>query len=202
MKKIKEFVKKIFSKKIYIAITVVLILSIILGITFVAEKIQGEKLDTTYIVGRLQKSSELITAKINYTGFSRYEDDGIKIINKTSFLVTYEAVASTGIDVEEINVTSNDITKEVIVTIPKAKIFDVKIKPDSIKYYDEKFSIFNIDKKEEANKAQAEAEKTAKEEILKMGVLEMADNQAQALITGLIEDLIPEEYELIFNTKE
>jgi len=202
MKKIKEFVKKIYENKIYRIVCLGIIAILAVGITLIVIKSNDEKVDTTYLIATLERASELTTAKINYKGITTYESSGIAIINKTGFVMEYQATARTGIDVNEVEIKANDITKEVIVTIPRAKILDVKVAADSIKYYDEKFSIFNIDKKEEANKAQAQAEKIAKEEIQKMGVLELADNQSETLIKGLIQELIPEEYKLVFKIKE
>ena len=202
MKKIKEFVKKIYENKIYRIVCLGIIAILAIGITLIVIKSNDDKVDTTYLIATLEKASELTTAKINYKGITRYESSGIAIINKTGFVMEYQATARTGIDVNEVEIKANDITKEVIVTIPRAKILDVKVAADSIKYYDEKFSIFNIDKKEEANKAQAQAEKIAKEEIQKMGVLELADNQSETLIKGLIQELIPDEYKLVFKIKE
>ena len=202
MKKIKEFVKKIYENKIYRIVCLGIIAILVIGITLIVIKSNDDKVDTTYLIATLEKASELTTAKINYKGITRYESSGIAIINKTGFVMEYQATARTGIDVNEVEIKANDITKEVIVTIPRAKILDVKVAADSIKYYDEKFSIFNIDKKEEANKAQAQAEKIAKEEIQKMGVLELADNQSETLIKGLIQELIPDEYKLVFKIKE
>jgi hypothetical protein len=67
---------------------------------------------------------------------------------------------------------------------------------NKIKYFDEKFSLFNVDAKEDANKANALAEEEAKKELAGMGILEMANEQAEALIKGLIQDVVPKNYEI------
>ena len=127
---------------------------------------------------------------------SEYKDSGITFINKSDFIMVYEATARAGIDVKEIGVDADDINHIVWITIPKAKIQDVKVNMDSIKYFDEKFALLNVDYKEDANKATSMAEKEAFKEIEEMGVLEMADEQAEALITGLIQDVVPKNYEI------
>ena len=53
-----------------------------------------------------------------------------------------------------------------------------------------------LNSKEDANKAQALAEENAKEELAKMGILKMADNQAESLIKGIIQDSIPNDYKI------
>lgn len=157
---------------------------------------KNEKIDNTYIIALLEKSSELTTAKLHYTGMSEFEDDGITFLNRSDFIMVYEATARAGIDVTEIEVVVDNFNNIVWLTIPDAKILDVKVDMDSIKYFDEKFSLFNFDSKEDANKANALAEEKAIEELESMGILEMANTQAEALIKGLIQDVIPEEYEI------
>ena len=52
-----------------------------------------------------------------------------------------------------------------------------------------------INEKEDNNKAIALAEEAAKEEIKNIGVLEMADGQAETLIKGILEDAVPKNYD-------
>ena len=99
-------------------------------------------------------------------------------------------------------VQANDTLKKVTIRIPKAKILDVKVDQKNIKYYDKKFSLFNFDSLEDANKAVAKAETEAMKDIAKLGVLEMADNQAETLIRGLVEPLVPDEYEIVVEVLE
>lgn len=190
---VKRKIKKFFKNKI---VRIVALALIVLVIIFLITYNPKEDLDTTYIIAKLEKASELTTAKLTYNGFSKYTDNGITIINKADFLMVYTATARAGIDIKEVKVTSNNITKTVLISIPKAKILEVKVDPKSIKYYDEKFALFNFDAKEDANKAQAMAEDKAKEDLKSMGILEMADSQSEALIKGIIQDLIPQGYKL------
>lgn len=157
---------------------------------------KSAKVDTTYLISKLEKSSELTTAKLTYTGFSEYKDKGIKILNRSDFLMVYTATARFGIDLKEVKIDSNDATKTINIIIPKAEIIEVKVEPKSIKYYDEDFSLFNFNSKDDANEAQDLAEKAAKKDINKMGVLEMADAQSETLIKGLLQDVIPEGYKI------
>ena len=195
LKKTIEKIKKVTKDNFRRTISIVVIV-IIIFILFLCLYNKNQKLDTTYIISVLEKSSELTTAKINYTGMSEFEDDGIGFINRSDFIMIYEATARAGIDVKEIEVDVDNISHTVWLTIPNAKILDVKVDMDSIKYFDEKFSLFNFDSKEDANKANALAEEKAMEELEGMGILEMANTQAEALIKGLIQDAIPENYEI------
>ena len=192
----KEIVKKMFKSKVgtivglsVIGLTIVLV---IMAINYNDK----EKVDTEYLFTKLTKASELTTAKLEYTGFSEYKDKGIAIINKSDFLMVYTANARAGIDVKEVKITSDDLSKVIWITIPKAKILSVNVDPKNIKYYDEKFSLFNFNQKEDSDRAQALAEEEAKKELAKMGILKMADEQAETLIKGLLIDAIPKGYEI------
>ena len=190
VKELLESFKKF--KKIIIPIIIV----VIIGIVYFGFYNKNAEIDNTYIITQLQNASELTTTKLKYTGMSEFEDTGVSFINKSNFIMVYEANARAGIDVKEIKVDVDNISHVVWLTIPKAKILDVKVDMNSIKYFDEKFALFNVDYKEDANKANALAEEKAIEELENMGILEMADNQAEALIKGLIQDVVPQNYEI------
>ena len=196
MKKVIEFIKNILKSKMGRIIIIFILLLVVLGIVFLCTYNKKPKLSNDYIITTLEKASELTTAKLNYTGLAEYEDTGIGFINKSNFKMVYKATARAGIDVEKIKVDVNDALEVVTLTIPKATILDVKVNSNDIKYYDEKFSLFNFDSKEDANKAVALAEENAKVELSNMGVLEMADTQAEALIKGLLQDAIPSNYDI------
>ena len=155
-----------------------------------------EKVDTEMLINTLQESSELTTAKLNYTGMTKFKDKGVAFINKADFTMVYKATARIGIDVKDVKVTADDTKKIVYITIPKAEVQDVKVEASSIQYFDEKFALFNVDEKEDGNKAIALAEEEAKKEIDKMGGLDMADNQAATLIKGILANAIPDGYKI------
>lgn len=191
--KIKEVLKKFLKNKI---VFIPIIVIVIICIVYFGFYHKNEEVDNTYIIAQLEKSSELTTSKLNYTGMSEYEDSGISFINKSNFVMVYEATARAGIDVKEIKVDVDQLNDIVWITVPKAKILEVKVNMDSIKYFDEKFALLNVDYKEDANRATALAEEEAFEELENMGILEMANAQAEALIKGLIQDIIPTNYEI------
>ena len=195
-KNIKGLVGKILKNKIGRIICLVLVAAIILTVVAVCSYKPEQTLDTTYIIAKLEKSSELTTAKLNFTGMSEFKDSGIAFISKSDFIMVYEATARAGINVKDIKVVADDINHVVWLTLPQAEILDVKVDMNKIKYFDEKFSLFNVDAKEDANKANALAEEEAKKELAGMGILEMANDQAEALIKGLLQDVVPKDYEI------
>ena len=101
--------------------------------------------------------------------------------------MTYNAEVTAGIDVKKIDVTVNDDTKTVKIKLPKAEIYSVKVDPGTIQYHDEKIALFNINEKEDSDKAEKMAEKDAMEQARKCGLLENADKNAEVLLKGLLE---------------
>lgn len=148
------------------------------------------EVDSEYVNVLLEKASELTSAKLNYTGMTEYKDTGIPIINKSDFIMVYKATARAGINMKDVKAEVDDKKKIVRLSIPKAEVLDVKVKASSIKYFDEKFSLLNVNEKEDSNKAIELAEKAAEKELKNMGVLEMADEQAEALIKGLLREAL------------
>ena len=195
-KKFAAWFMKMYKAKPKAVIGVVVVLSIIIVLSVAIPIVNNSEatVDTEYMMTTLSKSSELTTAKLHYTGFTEFEDEGVIIWDRADFKMVYKATARVGINLNEVKITSDDIMKKINIQIPKAVIQDVKVDASSIKYYDEDFALFNLDEKEDANKAIALAEKKALEEAGNLGAMEMADNQAGALIKGLIAHLIPDDY--------
>ena len=140
-----------------------------------------------YIKEALSNQSELVTQKLNLEGYSEYSDEGLPVITKGDFSMTYNAEVTAGIDVKKIDVTVNDDTKTVKIKLPKAEIYSVKVDPGTIQYHDEKIALFNSDGKEDSDKAEKMAEKDAMEQARKCGLLENADKNAEVLVKGLLE---------------
>ena len=176
-------IKGIISTICLVIITAVIVL-------FAAQLMWKEEepsVSSEYIKGKLEKSSELTTAELTYTGMTKYKDSGIPFLTKGGFTMVYRAKARAGIELDKVDVQVDETNKVVHLTIPKAKALDVKIDPAEIQYFDEKFVLINVNEKEDANKAQELAEESAMKEIKNMGVLELADNQAEAVVKGLLE---------------
>ena len=179
---LKRILKNKVARKSFI-ISVLAVVAVVFVYIFLYNK--EEKITPSYLGTKLTKVGELTTVKLNYTGFLEYHDKGIPLFNKSDFLMTYEANARVGIDLEEVEIEVDNPNKLVTLSIPKAEILDVKIDPNKIKYYDTKFALFNVNEKEDGNKAQALAEEQAYKDLTEMGVLESANEQALTLIKGL-----------------
>lgn len=193
--KIFKFFTKTRKRKTISTIVTLVILAVIALGTFILFIYNFQaKVDTEYLNALVSKSSELTTAKLNYTGMTKYTDEGISIINKADFTMVYKATVRAGINVDEVEITSDDDKKIIYVSIPKASVQEVKIDTSSIQFFDQGFALFNTDEKEDNNKAISLAEDAAKKEAASMGVLELADEQSATLIKGILANAIPDGY--------
>lgn len=191
MKEKQSRFKSFLYKIVFWLVAPILVIGVLVGLFFYNNKTEGLSRD---IMAKLSVSSELTTAKLNYSGYRVYEDEGISFFTKANFLMVYDATVRAGIDVNEVKVEVENDKRIIWITIPSAKIQEVKVDPNSIKYFDEKFTLFNFNEKEDANKALAEAELVAEKKAASFGILELADKQSEALIKGIIEDIIPKDY--------
>ncbi len=190
--------KKFFKSKKLIG-TIILLVVVVVAVFMIATNFKAE-VSSEYLNMLLSESSELTTAKLTITGFSDYKDTGVVLLNRSDFSMVYEATVRAGIDLKDVEVRVDNKNETVKVKIPSAKIHDVKVDPKNIKYFNEKFSLFNVDEKEDANKAQELAETHAKEYAATTGILEFADEQAKSVIKGIFAGEISG-YEIKFEKK-
>ena len=197
LKKVLSALSKIpaaIGKKATLVISGILVLSLFLLCVRVFWYKPTPTVDVDLLYTTLTGSSELTTAKLHLNGFAEYEDDGLPIISKASFLMTFSATADIGIKMEDVVIEADDINKIIWLTIPKAAVQDVDVERESIKFYSEKLALFNVNEKEDMLAAEQAAEQKAREQAETMGVIEFADQQAAAIIEGLLSQAIPSDY--------
>ena len=182
------------TKSKIIFVVAVIIIIIIAGFKLVNLEATA---DFTYLNQLLEKSSELTTAKLKITGIENYKDAGAMIINRADFTMIYTATISAGVDFKEVEIIPNKIAKEIKVVMPEAKVFDCHVNQEDIQYFDEKFALFNVDSKEDANKACALAEQDGIKEAEETGILEFAEMEAEYVIKDILNPAIPKGYEII-----
>lgn len=200
MEKLKNFLKNKTGRIISIVLVAVIVATV--GIIAVSSK--KAKVDTQLLISTIEKSSELTTSKLTFTGYAEYTDTGVTFLTKSNFKMIYKATARIGIDIKDVKIDKKIIDKKIVVRIPKAEVLDVKIiqgkdkdGKEYMRFFDEKFALFNVDGKEDVNTAVALAEKSAIKEIEQMGSLKMADEQSAVLIKGILANAIPNGYEIV-----
>lgn len=180
---------------IAVAALVALILVIIAAVKIFKPKDDSTVADLGHLKEVLTKESELTTAKLTITSVFSYEDaNGIKFLNKNKFCLMCSSVVRAGIDIQNVEITSDDLLKTIYISIPKAEILDVKVEPSSLQILDDKFTLFPTDEKEALVNALEEAQVAAEIEAANTGILELANEQSETLIKGLLANAIPEGY--------
>lgn len=196
--------KEILKNKTGRIISIVLVAVIVATVGIIAINTKKAKVDTQLLINTIEKSSELTTSKLTITGYAEYTDTGISFLTKSDFKMLYKANVRIGIDIEDVKIDKNIVNKKIVVNIPKAEVLDVKILQgkdkdgkDNLRFFDEKFALFNVDEKEDLSTALALAEESAIKEVEEMGSLKMADEQSAVLIKGILANAIPNGYEIV-----
>lgn len=180
------------SKKVKIIIGIFIIITICIFIILGVNR--KSEVDTTFLTQILTKSSELTTAKLKITGLSEYHDEGVYIFNRSDFTMCYSTIIRAGINLKNVKIASDGVQKKIYITIPKAEIFEAKVDPNDIKFYGTGFALFNVNEKEDLSKALSLAEKDAMEYAKNTGILELANQQSETLIKGILANAIPNGY--------
>lgn len=196
--------KEILKNKTGRIISIVLVAVIVATVGIIAINTKKAKVDTQLLINTIEKSSELTTSKLTITGYAEYTDTGISFLTKSDFKMLYKANVRIGIDIEDVKIDKNIVNKKIVVNIPKAEVLDVKILQgkdkdgkDNLRFFDEKFALFNVNEKEDLSTALALAEESAIKEVEEMGSLKMADEQSAVLIKGILANAIPNGYEIV-----
>lgn len=186
-KETKEKNTGILKAIIYLLIVLVIAgTAIFLAIRFTKES--EPELTNSFISDKLEAASELTSAKLTYNGLVRYSEGSIPFITKKEFSMTYRAEVRAGIDLAKVESEITDA--QVTIRIPEIEILDIFVDEGSIQFYDEKFALFNWEKKEDLLET-LEGAKTDVQEHGDMDALkDKAKNQIQILMEGLFKDCI------------
>lgn len=152
---------------------------------------------------QISKAADLSTAKLTYKGIVNFTEGQIKYITQNSFNMMYTAEVVAGIDMEKVTVDvqqpKDGNPGKVIVNIPKATVQTVTIDPDSLEFYDQKWALFNKTANTDVQDALKAAEQDARQNFGKKELIATAQEQADEVIKGFVQSVLPEGYELEIN---
>ena len=116
-------------------------------------------------------------------------------ITASSYLASYDGVVTAGIDFSGITVSRDDEHHVLEVRLPRAKILNVDIDPESFVLYAEKTGLGNPLSAADFNQSLVELEATAREKALARGLLDRAEENARSVIENFVSGLVnAEEY--------
>lgn len=169
------------------------------------------KVSIEVIKSDIQDIGELATIEYLYTDAGKFEDSA-KLFGKEipfflttkSFILKWDGSIKAGVDVEKIITEVNDSTKEIVVHIPKAKIFSHEIDDESIEVLDEKNGLFNQIKVRDIKELNINSKDKMEKRVIENGLLDKAFENAQKMIYKLINtDIVQQaEYKITFKTIE
>ena len=119
---------------------------------------------------------------------------------ESSYLASYDGVVAAGVDFNGIEVTKDEETKLLCVTVPKAEIQYVTVDTDSFKLYSEKTGLGNPISLADYNTSLSELQNNARNKAVEKGVLTRADENAEILIRNFVVSLVgADAYEITVN---
>lgn len=167
----------------------------------IAQTSAQPSIDETVVTKQLKACSDLATSKMMYRGLVTYTSGNIELWNKKSFQMIYDAEIKAGVDMSKADVSMDG--KRIEITLPAAKIQDVSIDPDSVKIYDQKYSLLNWSDRSDTSAAMSEAKADAREAAEKSDMAGQADTQARAIVKQMFAVIDGQDgYEVDVRTRE
>lgn len=165
-------------------------------------KIESTKLNIDYLTGTIRNMSDLITSELEYSGIVEHESNVGKwnsFVTEERFLMVYNAQIKAGIDLSSVKLTASD--DKIIVEMPHSSVKFKKVNPDSIRIYDVKKALIKGDGKIQLQEAIVEAENDMDKNANLSRLLKSAEDQAEAVIKGLISEIENKEVEFRYENK-
>lgn len=167
----------------------------------IAQTSAQPSIDETVVTKQLKACSDLATSKMMYRGLVTYTSGNIELWDKKSFQMIYDAEIKAGVDMSEADVSMDG--KRIEISLPAATIQDVSIDPDSIKIYDQKYSLLNWADRSDTSAAMSEAKADAREAAEKSDMAGQADTQARAIVKQMFAVIDGQDgYEVDVKTRE
>lgn len=142
-------------------------------------------------MGILITDEYYFTEVVSFSSVKKFFKTDIKLaFTESSYLAGYDGVITAGPDFTATRVEKDEAAKTVTVILPKSQIRNVDINPDSFKLFSEKQGFTNPLSASDFNSSLIELENTARQKALEKGILQRADENAVAIVTNFIGNLI------------
>ena len=142
-------------------------------------------------MGILITDEYYFTEVVSFSSVKKFFKTDIKLsFTESSYLAGYDGVITAGPDFTATRVEKDEAAKTVTVILPKSQIRNVDIDPDSFKLFSEKQGFTNPLSAQDFNSSLVELENTARQKALEKGILQRADENAVAIVTNFIGNLI------------
>ena len=162
--------------------------------------------DAGEVTSKLKDIGELATVEYDYTDVGSC--DSHLVVTGTSWqipftqktvVVSMDGIIKVGVDVEQIKIESDELTKTITVKVPKAKILSHELDEDSFTVYDEKNSIFNKVTLQDSADIRKEIKTKAEQKVKEKDLYTQAQKRAGDTVKYLIESIpyIKDKYTIV-----
>ena len=142
-------------------------------------------------MGILITDEYYFTEVVSFSSVKKFFKTDIKLpFTESNYLAGYDGVVTAGPDFAATRVEKDDASKSVTITLPKSQIRNVDIDPNSFKLFSEKQGFTNPLSAEDFNSSLVELENSARKKALEKGILDRADENAVAIVTNFVSNLI------------
>ena len=158
------------------------------------------------VMEEIQGIGELAAVEYHYTNVGTLDAVDVfkltkweKPFSRKSAVVTMDGVLKAGVDVSKVNIVADEITRSIVVSVPRAEILSNELLENSMQVYVEEESLFSNLTLEDGSVLREEIKSKAVKNALDHGLLSQAQEQAADLIRSLIEAVpsVKETYSIV-----
>lgn len=179
--------KKMKKMQIKIALYAVVVIAIMLSGVAVYRAVEGflnpkAELTTAAVSRQLEAMQDLTTARENDYGFEEFSEGDIAFVNQKKFTMFYNYEIRAGVNLAKAKIVVDDSNHVISIALPKAEMQSVSVDPDSLRFFDEKTSLFNDAEITDTAEALKHAKKAAADKATKSELLQEANKQAERVV--------------------
>lgn len=180
------------------------LIAVISGISF--SFITTKEEITEKLVGtRLEEAKELISLRYAYTDVGKFENSkniyGWDLpLTQKRFIIAFDGIATIGVDLNQLKISVNKITKKIYISNLVPKILSHDIDESSLRIFDENASIFNTLKLDDFKRFFEVQRNTVEDKIKRSNLIKQAQKSSKNAIKELLrlDNKIASGYEIIF----
>lgn len=165
--------------------------------------------DAAAIMEEIKEIGELATVEYRYTNVGTL--DASKKLFKTSVnipgtkktvVMTMDGIIKVGVDVDGISISSDEASKTIKITLPKARLLSNELDENSIQIYDETDGMFNPITLEDSSTLRNEIKMKSEQNAQANGVFEQAEENAKIILRCILEAIpgLKDTYKIQFSS--
>lgn len=186
-----------------VIISLIVLIGNLATILYMESNIRSEDtVSSSFVEQQITQISELAVLKYNYKNVVSYKDYkdimGINLpFTKKSFIITYTGYVKAGTNLENLDININH-NNSITIKLGSATILDNVINEESAEIYNQDSGIFNKLEYEDLFEALGNEKSKIKNQLIKDGFLEKANEHIRMLLTGMLNSMGFEEVKIIF----